>query len=214
MAQIEISSFFARGGILATDIDDNNPHPDGKEYPRIRIWEVSGTTHTLIVGDVIGTGQNADGIMSPGIDTGVEDGFYTFVFTDLIGYDPTKKYLVRTDGGSTLPNIDRYQAADFDEELSNATIADAVWDETAADHLTAGTTGELLTLIKSAIDNQLQYDKNRTKIDTVNNEMIIYDDDCVTELRRFKLLDSTGTPSISEVCERIPTSATDGSVCP
>lgn len=214
MAQIEINSFFTRGGIPAADIDDNNPHSDGKNYPRVRIWEVDGATHTLIVGDTIGTGQNSDGIMTPVIDTGVEDGFYSFIFTDLIGYDPTKKYLVRTDGGNTLPDVDRYQTADINPELTNESIADAVWDEASADHLISGSMGELMTLIKSAIDNQLQYDKNRTKIDTVNNEMIIYDDDCVTELRRFKLLDSSGNPSVTEVCERKPISATDGTVCP
>jgi len=214
MAQVEISSFFARSGIPATDIDDNNPHSDGKDYPRVRIWEVSGTTHTLIVGDAIGTGQNTDGIMSPGIDTGIEDGFYTFVFDDTIGYDPSKKYLVRSDGGNTLPDVDRYQAADVSPELSNESIADAVWDEASADHLISGSMGDLMNLIKAGIDNQLQYDKNRTKIDTATNEMIIFDDDCVTELRRFKLLDSSGNPSITEVCERKPISATDGSVCP
>jgi len=212
---MEVSSFFTRGGVPATDIDDNNPHSDGKSYPRCRIWEVSGTTHTLVVGDTIGTGQNTDGIMISGIDTGVEDGFYTFAFTDLIGYDSTKKYLVRTDGGNTLPDVDRYQAVEFDEELSNSTIADAVWDESAGDHLANGTTGELLSLIKVAIDTTLKYETNRTKIDTATSEMIIYDSDCTTELRRFRLLDSTGAPSITEVCERVPTSASDGNpVCP
>ena len=213
MAQVEISSFFARSGIPATDIDDNNPHSDGKNYPRLRIWEVSGTTHTLIVGDAIGTGQNTDGEMSPGVDTGIEDGFYTFVFTDLIGYDPTLKYLVRADGGNTLPDVDRYQAADISPELSNESIADAVWDEPLGDHLLSGSTGEMLDLIKLSIDTVLKYDTNRTKIDTATNEMIIYDDDCSTELRRFKLLDSSGNPSVTEVCERQPIDDLGNPIC-
>ncbi len=214
MAQVEINSLFSRRGVPATDIVNFNPQPDGKNYPRARVWEVSGNTYILIVGDVIGTGQNTDGIMIPGVDTGVEDGFYTFVFTSTIGYDPTKTYLARTDGGGTLPNSDRYHTVVITPELSNQTIADAVWDEPTINHLVLGTTGEVLTLIKAAIDNQLQYEKNRTKIDTINNEMIIYENDCTTILRKFKLLDSTGNPSTTNVCERKPISATDGSVCP
>jgi len=104
-----------------------------------------------------------------------------------------------------------------------------VWDESVTDHLSAGSTGLMLSqtkantdqlfldvaAVQSIVDLILKYDTNRTKIDTVNNEMIIYDDDCTTVLRRFKLLDSSGVPSTYELCERKPIAASDGhSVCP
>lgn len=229
MAQIEINSFFTKGGVPATDIDNSNPI-GGKNYPLIRVWEITGSVYTLIVGDTIGSGQNVDGTMVPVIDTGVEDGFYTFLFTDTIGYDETKKYLVRTDAGPSVPTQERYQAAQVDSNTIDATaIADAVWDEQASDHLGVGTTGLHLSQTKantdqlfldvasvqSIVDLILKYDTNRTKIIPSTNELIVYDDDCTTILRKFSLLDSSGTPSTTEVCERKPVAASDGqSVCP
>lgn len=229
MAQIEINSFFTKGGIPATDIDDKNPI-GGRNYPLVRIWEVAGSAYNLVVGDTIGSGQNFDGTMVPVADTGVEDGFYSFLFTDLIGYDEIKTYLIRSDGGPSLPPNERYQVAHLDSVASNAAeIADAVWDEAQIDHLNAGSMGLALSqtkantdqlfldvaAVQSIVDLILKYDTNRTKIDTVNNEMLIYDDDCTTVLRKFKLLDSAGVPSTSELCERKPIAATDGqSVCP
>jgi len=228
MAQIEINSFFTKGGQPATDIDDKNPI-GGKNYPLVRIWEVDGSSYDLVVGDTIGSGQNFDGTMVPVVDTGVEDGFYSFLFTDLVGYDVTKTYLIRSDGGPSLPPNERYQVANLNASVSASAIADAVWDEPVTDHLSVGSTGLVLSqtkantdqlfldvaAVQSIVDLILKYDTNRTKIDTVNNEMIIYDDDCTTVLRKFKLLDSTGTPSTSELCERKPIAASDGhSVCP
>jgi len=221
VAQIEINSFFTRRGVPATDIDDLNPHPDGKNYPRVRIWEVSGSTYDLVVGDPVGSGQATDGVMSPVVDS-VEDGFYTFLFTDINGYDPTKKYLIRVDGGSSLTSTERYQVTNIDP-LEND-IINGVWDESILDHLSPNSTGLTLsqtkantdtlylsvTAVQSLVSLILKYDTNRTKIDTTNHEMIVYDDDCVTELRRFQLLDTTGTPNSSEVCERKPIAATDG----
>lgn len=229
MAQIEINSFFTNGGVPATNIDNNNPI-GGRNYPLIRIWEVTGTTHTLIVGDTAGTGQSSDGTMVPVTTAGIEDGFYSFLFADTIGYDETKNYLVRSDAGPSISPNERYQVANVDSNIIDAVaIADAVWDEPITDHLAVGSTGLALSqtkantdqlfldvaAVQSIVDLILKYDTNRTKIDTVNNEMIIFDDDCTTVLRRFKLLDSTGTPSTTELCERKPIAATDGhSVCP
>lgn len=229
MAEIEINSFFTKGGHPAVDIDNNNPI-GGRNYPLIRIWEVAGATHTLIIGDTAGTGSAVDGTMVPVTTTGIEDGFYSFLFTTAVGYDAAKKYLVRADGGPSLPQHERYQVAQVDSDALDASaIADAVWDEPVTDHLGVGSTGLNISQTKANTDQLfldvaavqsivnliLKYDTNRTNIDTVNNEMIVYDDDCTTVLRRFKLLDSTGTPSTDEVCERKPIAASDGhSVCP
>lgn len=229
MAEIEINSFFTKGGQPAIDIDNKNPI-GGRNYPLIRIWEVAGSVYTLIVGDTAGTGSAADGTMVPVTTAGIEDGFYSYLFTTATGYDTTKKYLVRADGGPSLPQHERYQVAHVDSDtLDVDAIADAVWDEPATDHLGVGSTGLLLSQTKAntdqlfldvasvqnIVDLVLKYDTNRTNIDTVNNEMVIYDDDCTTVLRRFKLLDSNGIPSTEEVCERKPIAASDGhAVCP
>jgi hypothetical protein len=183
--------------------------------PTIRIWEVDGASETLIVGSPI----NTDGVMLE-----VGDGFYKFEFTTAMAYDQTKSYLFRTDGGMTLSNSDRYQSEAFDptQELSN--IPDAVWSETAIDHISSGSMGELINIthattqslvlsvndIITLVDLLLKYETNRTRIDAVAKTLTVFDDDGTTELRVFRLIDGTGTPSVEEVCERNPISATDG----
>lgn len=217
MAQIEINSLFTNAGIPATGITGG--------YPSVRIWEVNGAVQTLIVGTPSGSGQNTDGIMTE-ITTSspsTSDGFYTFLFTDLIGYDATKKYLIRSDGGPTLPNTDRYQSASIDP--IEETIINGVWDENLApDHQLAGSAGLTLSQIKAdttqlfldvaAVQNIvnliLKYDTNRTKIDDINKTLTVYDDDCSTVLRVFNLLDQNGNPSTDSVCERKPVVANDG----
>lgn len=225
MAHIEISSFFTSGGAPAVDIDNNNPI-GGLNYPLVRIWEIDGSVHTLIVGDGSGTGQSFDGTMVPLVSAGTEDGFYSFVFTDTIGYISTKKYLVRSDAGPSISTAERYQTATIASDsivIDVDAIADAVWDEPSTDHLSVGSTGLVLGQIKATtdqlfidvatiqdiVDITLKYQTNRTVIDPVNKTMTVYDNDCVTILRTFSLLDSNGTPSTDEVCERVPTIAND-----
>jgi len=220
MAQIEINSLFTASGIPTSGLS-----------PTIRIWEVEGAVQTIIVGFPTGNGLAIDGAMAEIFDTGsppISDGFYTFLFTDTIGYDPTKKYLIRTDGGVTLPDADRYQTGEIDP--IEETIINGVWDEVLApDHLDTGSAGLILSEIKAdttslsldvsdvndLVTLLLKYDTNRTKIDDTNKTLIIYDDDCTTVLRTFQLLDQTGTPSTDSVCERKPISSSDGKpVCP
>jgi hypothetical protein len=223
MAQIEINSLFSNAGIPATDIANTTAG-----YPKVRIWEVNGSVQTLIVGAPSGTGQSTDGVMTE-IATGspeIKDGFYTFLFTDTIGYDPTKKYLIRSDGGPSLPNQDRYQTAEINP--FEETIIDGVWNEDRTEHLSANSFGLAVNQVKadttqlfldiSAVQNIvdliLKFDTNRTKIDETNKTLTVFDDDCVTPLRVFHLFDQFGNLSTDSVCERKPTSASDGqSVC-
>lgn len=213
MSQTEINSLFTAGGIPASGL-----------VPTVRIWEVDGTLQTLIVGSPSGTGQNTDGIMSE-IETGspvVQDGFYTFLFTNLIGYDQTKKYLIRTDGGASLPDADRYQVAEI--------VPNTLDNQLTPNHIIPGSAGYTLSQIKAdttqlfldiaAIDDLvtllLKFDTNRTKIDETAKTLTVYDDDCLTVLRVFQLLDQGGAPSTTSVCERKPIAGgTDGkAVCP
>jgi hypothetical protein len=220
MAQIEINSLYTSNGIPTSGLS-----------PTIRIWEVDGAIQTLIVGFSTGTGQATDGAMTEIFDSGsppASDGFYTFLFTDTIGYDPTKKYLIRTDGGASLPDADRYQSGAIDPIEEN--IINGVWDEELApDHLGTGTAGLILSEVKAdttalsldltdveaLVSLLLKYDTNRTKIDDTTKTLTVYDDDCVTVLRTFQLLDQNGNPSTDSVCERKPISSSDGKpVCP
>jgi len=192
MAEIIIASYFEDGTGPATGLS-----------PTVRIWEVTASGQSLVVGAPCGSGQATDGVMTEMSDCGsplAKDGFYRFTFTDLIGYDPTKVYAIRIDGGASLGIPFRYQTNSISpsDALDAAAVEGAVWDAPIAAHTTAATMGYLENLI----DLIRKYSTNRTKIDVNNKTLTIYDDDCATVLRVFRLLDHTGTPSITEVCER------------
>ena len=211
MANVVITSFFTRGGVPATNIETLSPG-----FPKVRIWEVSnGSPNTdTYIGEFN---------MGPMEDGSNDDGFYKFDFTDVDGFSSNQYYVFRSDGGPSLPPHEQYQVAHYDPpEITVEEIADGVWDEPRADHLNLGSTGEALNQIKADtnnIINELYLDANsvlevvqlllkletgRTKIDPTNETLTVYDTDCTTVLRTFKLLDSSGNPSVTEVCERKP----------
>lgn len=193
-----INSFFTDIGVPRTGLS-----------PTVRIWEVDVSAHSLVVTDAA--------------MTEVGGGFYKYDFTT---YDTTKNYVIRSDGGAILADSERYEVAATEElKVEDAVITDivnGVWDETATNHLTAGSTGEMLSQIKadtgslaisivtinSLINTLLKYEKNRTKIDVAAKTLTIFDDDCVTPLTVFNLKDSSGNASVAEVCDRVP------STCP
>lgn len=127
-------------------------------------------------------------------------------------------YIAANTFGKRVQDTPALTAALIPNAPTVSQIADAVWDEVATDHVGAGSTGLVLSQIKAdsgstsistaalttLVNTLLKYERNRTKIDTVNKQMIIYDDDKTTILHVFDLKDSTGTPSIAEVCERFP----------
>lgn len=141
-------------------------------------------------------------------------GWYRY---DFGAYDPTKNYVFVFDGGGALAAGDRYKYGGNDSYRED--IAPAVWDESTVAHVASGTTGLMLSQIKAdtaavliseaamttLLSTLLKYERNRTKIDTTNAQLIIYDDDCITPLTTFNLHDFNGMPSVQEVCERIPT---------
>lgn len=215
MAEIIIGSYFedASGPVVGLT-------------PTVRIWEVAVGGNELIIGAPCGTWQSLDGVMSEIQECSPpeQDGLYKFVFTDTIGYDPTKTYIVRVDGGNTLPPSFRYQTETISpsDNLSIGNITDGVWNAQRSNHLIPGSTGEGLNLIKAdttSIANNLFLDvdsvlevvqlllkleSGRTRINPTNNTLTIFDEDCSTPLRVFKLYDSTGAESVVDVCERAP----------
>ncbi|TFG95454.1 hypothetical protein E4H12_13210 [Candidatus Thorarchaeota archaeon] len=170
--------------MLITSFFTKNSVPKLGLTPTIRIWSVTDVSQTLVV--------NGDSMLEVG------DGFYKYDFTL---YDFNQDYVFRADGG--IPQLDeRYQygASEYCrlEIETIQSIADQVWDEDASTHITPGTTGALLNLITAVM-------VNRTKIDIGAATLTIYDGDCVTPLIVFDLKDSAGNPSVTEVCERVPT---------
>lgn len=161
MAQIEIDSFFTSSGVPDANINTVS----GNTYPQVRVWQTNGTSFELIVGSPNGTGQNTNGFMTVVQSAGQEDGFYSFLFTSAIGYDPTQKYLVRIDGGPTLSNAERYQAGEIDPasltptDIANVAQAAAtgVLDTQVTGHLQPGTVGAVVnqtsTLTQSIANN-------------------------------------------------------------
>ena len=99
-------------------------------------------------------------------------------------------------------------------------MADAVWEEPASWHTNSDTMGLLenqisantssiaisMTNAISLIETLLQYQTNRTKLDKANKTLTIYDDLGTTAIKIFDLKDSSGNPSITEICERVPRS--------
>jgi len=152
-------------------------------------------------------------VVNDGASVEIGEGWYRY---DFATYDPYSNYVFIFDGGATLSDCDRYKVGGNDSFVED--ISSGVWDEPAASHLTIGTTGFVLSAIKSdtttiiisvaaataLIQTLLKYERNRTRIDTGAMTLTVYDDDCVTPLTVFDLKDSAGAPSVLEVCERKP----------
>jgi hypothetical protein len=218
MNEVIITSFFTDNGAPATNISGG--------YPLIHIWQVNaGTGVDVYLGSFL---------MTQVTDSAADvDGFYKYTFTSTAGFNTTDTYLFRTDGGPTLSAGERYQSGQLDPSDVSSNVANEVWNAVSSSYLTTGTTGAILAQTNAntqAIANNLflnansvldlcqlilAYDTNRTKIDPNANTLTVYESDCVTPLRVFQLLDTTGAPSITEVAERKPVSANDGQpVCP
>jgi hypothetical protein len=107
-------------------------------------------------------------------------------------------------------------------------ITDAVWNAALLSYTDSGSAGFMVSAILSAVvdantkadetklvvnnilllvDEILKYDRNRTRIDKTAKTLTVYDDDGVTPIRVFNLLDGSGNLSIEEVCERDPGAA-------
>ena len=145
MAEVIINSFFTKNGVPQTGLT-----------PTIRIWEVTTLGYDLVIGAPNGSSIASDGSMTEILDGVSSDGFYSYTFTDVNGYDPTKTYLFRSDGGATLKAGERYQVSSTDPtqdiaELSGS-VADAVWEEPASWHTNSDTMGLLETIKTNAIN--------------------------------------------------------------
>lgn len=93
-------------------------------------------------------------------------------------------------------------------EQDKKDIANEVWNKQSA---SGDTYGQLVETIDVNLSNVLdiitevrKYSANRTKIDSNNYTLTIYDDDGTTPYKVFDLKDSNGVASFKEIFERIP----------
>lgn len=152
-------------------------------------------------------------VVSNGSTVEIGMGWYRF---DFLAYDPTKNYVFTFDGGPTLSDCERYKYGGNESYVEE--ISSGVWDETITDHTQVGSTGLTLNQIKAdtasiliseatmtaLLNLLLKYERNRTKIDVANAQLIVYDDNCTDILQVFNLLDFNGMPSVETVCQRVP----------
>jgi hypothetical protein len=142
-----------------------------------------------------------------GLTTEIGGGWYRYDFSL---YDSTKSYIFTIDGGNTLSPCDRYVHGGNESYVED--IAPAVWEERRSTHNASGTMGAAINTMlindvamAALLNTVLKFQRNRTKIDVANAQMILYDDDCQTPLHVWNLHDFNGLPNVQEVCERIPT---------
>jgi len=73
----------------------------------------------------------------------------------------------------------------------------AVWDELLAGHAASGAAGRI-------IQDAFRILKNRTKINVITNQLLVYDDAGTTEIFAFDLKDDTAAPNAKKPYERDP----------
>lgn len=176
--------------------------PFGGLSPTINIFELNLTNpaiNTLVITD--------------GAVTEIGLGWYRF---DFLTYDPTQNYVYTIDGGDILSVTERYKIGGNESFVED--ISSEVWNEQAMDHLQSGSTGFLLqatksdttsiavsqTTITALVNSVLKYERNRTKVNVLDNTLTIYEDNGTDVLTVFNLFDHNGNPSLSEVAERVP----------
>lgn len=99
-------------------------------------------------------------------------------------------------GGSLFnPSLDNLHALKAAINAVPTGISDAVWDETTASHISAGTYGEFISIISAIF-------LNRVKIDYATKSLVIYQADNVTPLKTYSLFDQFLNPATLNATER------------
>lgn len=112
-----------------------------------------------------------------------------------------------------------------DADAIAATVSSALLDKLVSGHTSPNTVGGLLSNINtasntSAMNSQivkdlltevhdmtsslLKYSTNRTRVDSNQKTLTIFDNDGVTPIKTFSLRNMSGIPSVDEISERVP----------
>ena len=150
---------------------------------------VKGLTPIIRIREIITSGSpDSNIVINNQSMQEIGDGYYVYQF---IEYDPRIDYAFIADGGTSLTTGDRY-AVGVTEVPDPEENADAVW--------VASEASDLIALVEEII----KYSKNRTYLDKQAKTLTVFHDDGITPLRVFSLRDASGTPSITEIVERLP----------
>jgi len=103
--------------------------------------------------------------------------------------------------GTSLPpsanSIDQKLDDSITAHQTNALVTNDIQSRITSLQFSLGQTTELIEIL-------LKYSRNRTRVDTDDNTLTVYEDDGTTAIRVFDLLDRNGAPSSDDVVERLP----------
>ena len=180
-----------------------NGTPQTGLSPTILIWQVD-SPDVLIIDD--------DDMSEIG------NGFYKYIFTDGNGFDPREDFVYQADGTASITNDSERFVTGACCAPTPEENADGVWEANKDDYTDVNTMGgranatftnvEQLLLdvadVEALVELVLKFHCNRTRIDTVNKTLTVFDNDGVTPIKVFELKDGSGAASVEEVCERDP----------
>jgi len=129
--------------------------------------------------------------------TEVGDGFYTYDYTTVAGYDPTLPYVAVCDGwDGTPPDPDtldqRYTYGG--NILDTGSLGAGVWDEPVAAHAVPGTFGQEVQDTFTVSNEVLDLLENRLTIDTATSTLNLWDDVGTTIIKTWPIRDKTAAP--------------------
>jgi hypothetical protein len=106
-------------------------------------------------------------------------------------------YFVYTDSGHTQESL--LYTREMEKWQPDTLVADAVLDETLADHLAVGSVGEALNEanVRAILNNKIL--KNKLELaDGDTNNWVLYDDDDTTPLLTFSVQDKDGNAIVQQ----------------
>ena len=124
---------------------------------------------------------------------------YLYIMTDSLGNTVEGKFVL----GGIMDTIDG-KVGNVDAKVANVqTTVDNI--ETNVNTLNTKIDNIDLDVssVLSIVTDIQKYSRNNMKIDVVNKQLIIYDDDGVTPLRVYNIKDRNGLASVDEIFERV-----------
>jgi hypothetical protein len=155
------------------------------------------TTITATTGTVNVTGYDAS------IDFGTTTINATAGTVTVTGYNPEifQGTTILAAVGAVSVSGKKATVSNLDQTLTLENIAAAVWNSLSASYQTAGTMGKLIADTFANSEFTKGIEGGRWHI--VDNQMIFYKDDNVTEIARFNLLNNSGGPTSTAVMQRL-----------
>jgi hypothetical protein len=192
-----------RGGNLVAVDSLGDPLFPIKSTAFVQVVMAASSSATLVatsieiaqdVWDVLTAGHTNPGSFGEAVTSG---GIAPSAIADAVWDAQTNQH---TDAGS-FGKLSQDSKTVIDDTNNDLVTAKAVIDEikTDVDGLVINATAVL-----DLVQTLLKYSKNRTRVDQTAKTLTVYDDDTLTPIKVFDLKDFTGSPSYTEVAERMP----------